>query len=310
LLQIPPEDARRFGVGSRVALCDSQGTRYAYIDVSDIFSIDLAQVAEQWFGTNDETHPGVARLKSGGATCIGGAVTLVRSLPSIYRHYQLTPTQTRFLFACKGWSRVVAFHTRNAAHRAHEYIQLKALELTKADGLYINPVIGPKKADDFLGASVLASYQLMLDFGLYPANRVLLGGFSTYSRYSGPREAVFTALCRKNMGCSYFIIGRDHTGVGNFYAPDANAQLFERVGDIGITPVFFNEIGYNLQTAKYEEPSEGVELQKISGTYVREMLRTRQPLPDWFMHQIVQEMFHNEIEAGRPIFSGDAIAAA
>lgn len=302
ILQVAAENARRTGAGSRVALADAAGRRYAVMDVSQSYVIDLEGVARRWFGTDSDAHPGVARLKRGGPHCLAGAVTLVRPIPTPFRPYQLTPAQTRFLFSRKGWSRVVGFHTRNAAHRVHEFIQLEALERTKADGLYINPVIGPKKPDDFLAAGVLASYQLMLEFGVYPRDRVLLGGFATYSRYSGPREAVFTALCRKNMGCSHFIVGRDHTGVGDFYAPEANRALFEALGDLGVVPVFFGAVGYNLETRRYEETADGVRLETISGTQVRAAIRNGRPLPDWFMREIVQEMFRAEIAAGRPVF--------
>jgi ATP sulfurylase len=156
---------------------------------------------------------------------LGGDITLVQPLASPIRHYLLTPAQTRFIFTRLGWSQVVGFHSRNPAHRGHEFIQLQALERTGADGIYINPVSGPKKRGDFLAEPIMLSYQTLLEFGCYPKGKVVLGSFFTYSRYAGPREAVFTALCRKNMGCSHFIIGRDHTGVGNFYSRDANREL-------------------------------------------------------------------------------------
>ena len=129
----------------------------------------------------------------------------------------------------------------------------------------------------------------------------MLGSFFTYSRYAGPREAVFTALCRKNMGCSHFIIGRDHTGVGNFYSRDANRELFESLGDIGVKPEFFDTVGYNPETNKYEV-DRGQSLKMISGTEVRETLRADMHLPDWFMRELVQEVLLAELRAGRPLF--------
>jgi ATP sulfurylase len=178
---------------------------------------------------------------------------------------------------------------------------MQALEMTGADGIYINPVIGPKKRGDFLPEPILLSYQTLLEFGCYPKGKVVLGSFFTYSRYAGPREAVFTALCRKNMGCSHFIIGRDHTGVGNFYARDANRELLESLGDIGIKPVFFETVGYNNETGRYEV-DRGQPLKLISGTEVRDTLRADKSLPDWFMRDLVQEVLRAEMRSGKPIF--------
>jgi ATP sulfurylase len=200
-----------------------------------------------------------------------------------------------------GWSQVVGFHSRNPAHRGHEFIQLEALERTGADGIYLNPVIGPKKQGDFLAEPIMLSYQTLLEFGCYPKGKVVLGSFFTYSRYAGPREAVFTALCRKNMGCSHFIIGRDHTGVGDFYSRNANRELFDSLGDIGVKPVFFEAVGYNKQTGQYEV-DQGQPLTMISGGEVRETLRADKHLPDWFMRDLVQEVLLAEMKSDKPLF--------
>ena len=302
LLQAAGDTVQGFAVGDRIALKSAAGKIHAVVDVSDIYRLDLEDVAQQWFGTTSDRHPGVARLYGGGDTFIGGAVTMVAPVPSSYMPFALTPHQTRFIFTHKGWTRVVGFHTRNACHRVHEHIQMRALEDTGADGLYINPVIGPKKRHDFLPLPILKSYQVLLDFGFYPKGRVVLGSFSTYSRYSGPREAAFTALCRKNMGCSHFIIGRDHTGVGDFYPANANHALFEGLGDIGITPVFFNAIGYNEESRRYEDVDGEDVVRSISGTAVRETLGAGKRLPDWAMRDVVQDMLLDEVAAGRPLF--------
>jgi ATP sulfurylase len=162
-------------------------------------------------------------------------------------------------------------------------------------------VTGPKKSGDFLAEPILLSYQTLLEFGCYPKGKVVLGSFFTYSRYAGPREAVFTALCRKNMGCSHFIVGRDHTGVGNFYSGNANRELFDSLGDIGIKPVFFETVGYNSETDRYEV-DRGQPLKMISGSQVRETLRDSQRLPDWFMRDLVQEVLLAEMKGGTPLF--------
>ena len=147
----------------------------------------------------------------------------------------------------------------------------------------------------------MLSYQTMLEFGCYPKGKVILGSFFTYSRYAGPREAVFTALCRKNMGCSHFIVGRDHTGVGNFYSPNANREFFETLGDIGIKPVFFDTVGYNNMTGNYEA-DQGQPLMIIAGSEMRDTLRAGKHLPDWFMRELVQEVLIDEMKKGNPLF--------
>lgn len=301
LLQVSSEVASRIAVGERVALTDDQGTVHALLDISDIYRYDLERLAARMFGTVSRDHPGVARLMERENYFIGGDVTLVRPLASPIRHYLLTPAQTRFIFTRLGWSQVVGFHSRNPAHRGHEFIQLQALERTGADGIYINPVTGPKKPGDFLAEPIMLSYQTLLEFGCYPKGKVVLGSFFTYSRYAGPREAVFTALCRKNMGCSHFIIGRDHTGVGDFYPRDANRELFEVLGDMGVKPVFFEAVGYNSKTGRYEV-EQGQPLSMISGSKVRETLRAEKHLPDWFMRDLVQEVLLHEMKSGRPLF--------
>lgn len=301
LLQVDPELAKDISVGERVVLTDETGVDHSFLDIGEIYRYDLDSLAARMFGTNDLSHPGVAQMASKGNLFIGGDVTLIQPLASPHRHYLLSPAQTRFIFNQMGWSRVVGFHTRNPAHRGHEWIQLRALERTGADGLYINPVGRPEKPGDFLPEAIMLSYQTLLEFGYYPRGRVVLGSFFTYSRYAGPREAVFTALCRKNMGCSHFIVGRDHTGVGGFYPKDAGKWMFDRVGDIGIEPVFFDAIGYNEESGDYEV-DRGQPLTRISGTQVRESLRHGRHLPDWFMHDLAQEVLLAEQENGKALF--------
>ena len=301
LLQVRQENVAGMSVGDRVALTDNQGIVHALLDVSDIYTHDLEILASRMYGTTSREHPGVARLMENDGCFLGGDITLIKPLASPIRQYLLTPSQTRFIFTRLGWSQVVGFHTRNPAHRGHEYIQLQALERTGADGIYINPVVGQKKEGDFLAEPIILSYQTMLEFGCYPKGKVVLGGFFTYSRYAGPREAVFTALCRKNMGCSHFIVGRDHTGVVNFYPYDASRELFDSLGDIGVKPVFFDSVGYNRETANYEADG-GQSLITISGSMVRESLRADKHLPDWVMRDIVQDVLLGEMRSGRPIF--------
>lgn len=305
ILQCMPDSIGGISVGEQIALENAEGRTIALLDIAAIYTLDPLTVAEAWFGTSSSEHPGVARFLAAGTHCLAGKVTLVERSPSLYRHFELTPAQSRAIFTHKGWSRVVGFHTRNPCHRIHEFLQLTAMQKVSADGLYISPVIGPKKPGDILPAPMLKSYQVLLDHGIYPPRKVVLGSFATYSRYCGPREAVFTAICRKNMGCSHFIIGRDHTGVGNFYSPDANRQMFDSIPELGIEPIFFDTVGYDPDKGEYVEGGNEKHLSPISGTVARKTLKRGERLPEWFMRDIVQDVILEEIAAERAVFYED-----
>lgn len=287
--------------GRRIALTDEAGDPYALMDLTGVGRFDPKPYLKKWFGTDSGAHPGVADILSRGEFLLAGGITLIKRLSSPHRQYLLTPAQSRFIFMHKGWSRVVGFHTRNVIHRAHEYIQMRALEITHADGLYVSPVIGPQKKGDFLPEPVLKSYRLMIDSGFYPAGRVLIGCFATYPRFCGPREAAFTAICRKNMGCSHFIIGRNHSGVGDYYRDEDYKKLFSELGDLGITPVFFDAVGYNAKKRQYES-SDAEPLEFISGTRARQALLNDEPLPDWYMRDPIQRMLKDDIKANEKVF--------
>jgi ATP sulfurylase len=304
LLQVPRSVAASFGEGDRIALRSDSGDIHAVLDVSEVYSLDLEELFTKWFGTSSPTHPGVARLQADDAVFVGGDILMLRPLASALAQYKLTPAQTRFVFGQTGWNRVVGFHTRNVPHRAHEYIQMRALEMTHADGLLISPVIGSTKVGDFLPDWIMKSYRLMIDFGIYPRDKILLTCFATYPRYSGPREAVFTAICRKNMGCSHFILGRDHTGIGDFYSDAQTRELFAELDDIGITPLFFDVIGYNPQTRAYCPVDDNGTL-PISGTEVRRSLSERGTLPGWYVRDNVQQMLLSAIGNGEKILHED-----
>ncbi len=307
ILQVAADRHPGLTKGMRIVLTRDDGAPHSVLDVSEVYDVDLDDVAQRWFGTTDRAHPGVARLQERGSRFVAGAVTLVNRLPSAYQRYSLPPAQTRFVFAHKGWTRVLGFHTRNVCHRVHEHIQLEALARSNADGLFISPVIGPKKAGDFLPEPIMQSYELLLaDDGVYPPGKVVLGSLATFPRYAGPREAVFTALCRKNMGCSHFIIGRDHAGVGAFYPGDGGRRLFDEVGDIGIEPMFFEAIGYDWYKERYAPLDSSPSVESISGTQLREALSANKALPEWFIRRSVQEMLQREIAAGRDVFVRDA----
>jgi ATP sulfurylase len=301
VLQVDQADIANITVGDRIALTNNHGRIYATLDVSEIFTFDFDDLTRQWFGTTSLEHPGVARVAQGGTRFVAGEITLVDRLASPYQRYELSPSQTRLIFTQKGWSKVVGFHTRNVPHRVHEFIQVRALEEVHADGLYVSPIIGPKKAGDFLPDPILKSYQLLLETNSYPPGKVVLGAFSTYSRYCGPREAVFTAICRKNMGCSHFIVGRDHAGVAEFYQDHETRQLFDSLDGLGVTPIFFEPFGFNPTTHQYNALTEPDTL-AISGTKLRAALLENDPLPDWYVRDGVQALLREDIATNRPVF--------
>jgi len=303
LLQLPEINLNGFSRGETIALT-SNGEIQALIKASDCYSFDLHKLANRWFGTADIAHPGVARLLAGTGRFLAGQIEMLSGSYLRHQPYELSPRQTRLLFDHLLWERVVGFHTRNACHRGHEFIQLTAMANTQSDGLFIHPVVGPKKSGDFSGDIILKTYQKMIR-DHYPPNRAVLGGFVSYSRYAGPREAVFTALCRQNFGCSHFIIGRDHTGVGDHYAPNAAQRLFDEVGDMGITPVFFDEVYYCDRCQSHVEScSHGADsTNRISGTVARETLNQGEILPEWYMREALSRLIIDEIKAGAQVFT-------
>ncbi len=301
VLQVDEDSVDDISVGDRIALSSEAGKIHATLDVGEINSFELREVAESWFGTASLDHPGVARLAAGGGRFVAGEVTLVERPMSGHERYELSPTRTRLIFSQKGWSRVIGFHTRNVPHRVHEFIQLRALDMVHADGLYISPVIGPKKSGDFLSGPILQSYQVLLESGVYPPGKVVLGAFSTYSRYCGPREAVFTAICRKNMGCDYFVVGRDHTGVSDWYKDHQTRALFESLDDLGVTPIFFEPYGFNRESKQYDVLSDP-ETVVISGTQLRTALMNGDPLPDWYVRDAVQMVLRDRMATDGSVF--------
>jgi pyruvate kinase len=302
VLPVAREAAARLGRGDRVVLARQDGSPHSVLDVSEIFQFDLDVLARKWFGTVSQAHPGVARIRARGDHFLAGEVALIQPLPLPYRRYDLTPAQLRAVFAHKGWNRVVGFHSRNLVHRGHEALQLAALERTHADGLLISPVLGNSARGDFLPHLILDGYQAMLDYGLYPSGKVVLASFITYPRFAGPREAVFTALCRKNMGCSHFIVGRNHAGVDGFYGANDSRVLFDSLGDIGIEPVFFDAIGYDPSRERYIEVSSCGTAAPISGTGIRRALRAGEPLPNWMMRSEVQDVVRAAQMMNSPVF--------
>jgi len=262
--------------------------------VEDVYAPDKAREARSALGTDDEKHPGVQYLKSTGEAYLGGKVWMIeRSKAGRFEAYERDPQETRALFAEKKWDRVCAFQTRNPIHRAHEYLIKCALETV--DGFLIHPAMGETKSDDVPAAARMDCY-LALTQNYFPATHISLSVFPYAMRYAGPREAILHALLRKNYGCSHFIVGRDHAGVGNYYGTYDAQRIFSQYepGEIGIVPVFFEHSFYCKRCGGMASektcPHPAAERVTLSGTKVREMLTAGTPLPEEFTRREVSDI--------------------
>ena len=296
-------EINQFEIGETIILSNLDGIEHSLLEIQEIYEIDLETTSEQWFGTSDTAHPGVEKFISKGNLILGGKVTLIKELNSSFKSFLFSPSECRLIFEKMQWDKIIGFHTRNAPHMAHEYIQKSALESVFADGLYISPMFGQKKSGDLLPEYVVKSYQILIEEGVYPKNKVILGGFHSYPRYCGPREALFTMICRKNMGCSHFIIGRDHSGVGSFYGKSDAKNFIELLNtDLGIEPIYFDEIVFCKKKKKFITKEEALNPENISGSDVRDFLLNRKKIPKHIMRESIQEMLFEEHKKGKEIF--------
>ncbi|MCZ6725479.1 MAG: sulfate adenylyltransferase [Thaumarchaeota archaeon] len=259
-----------------IVITEEGGAGLAIMNVEERFTMNKRELAKGIFLTDDPSHPGVQRTFTANDVFLGGKIELVKEGSNKDSQYGLDPVDTRDVFEKRGWETIVGFQTRNVPHLGHEYVQKTALNFT--DGLFINPVIGKKKSGDFRDDVILGTYDVLVNF-YFPRDRVLLGTLHTEMRYAGPREAIFHAIVRKNFGCTHFIVGRDHAGVGNFYDPYDSHKIFQDYTDLGILPLFFFAFFYcskcaSVATEKTCPHGEDTR-SNFSGTLLRDVLQKK-----------------------------------
>ncbi len=292
-LPVSRETADELKEGEEIALVEGERI-LGMMELAERFEYDRVREAELVYRTTEEAHPGVARLYGQGEVLLGGDIHLLdRPADRSFAEFRHDPGQTRRMFAQRGWRRIVAFQTRNPIHRAHESIQKTALEI--CDGLLLHPLVGETKADDIPADVRMTSYQALLrDY--YPPERVILGVFPAAMRYAGPREAILHALARKNYGCTHFIVGRDHAGVGGYYGTYDAQLIFDDFDsdEIGITPLFFEHVFYCRKCGGLVSvktcPHDASDWVVMSGTEVRQMVSRGEMLPEEFTRPEVSKV--------------------
>ena len=280
------------GANDEITIVDAQNNPLGLLEFEELFSISKREYAKKVFGTEEEAHPGVAKIYAASERVVSGRLkSVVRLDTGAFENYTLSPKETRVLFNEKGWKDIIAFQTRNAPHIGHEYVQKTGLAF--ADGIFINPVLGKKKPGDFQDEVILDTYQALVK-NYYPKNSVVLSVLHYEMQYAGPKEAIMHAIMRKNFGCTHIAIGRDHAGVGNYYGPYAAHEIFKEFPDLRIQAVFFREFFYCNKCAGIANekicPHPESDRLTFSGTKLRKMFQAGETPPKEFMRPEVSEV--------------------
>jgi len=295
VLDVDDDTGKKMKEAGDVLLKNPEGTGIAILHVEDVYSYDKQATVNGVYGTNDQSHPGVAKTNSMNDFLVGGKIDYIqRQNETEIRKHRMTPSQTRELFEKAGWKTIVAFQTRNPPHVAHEMLQKNAI--TTRDGVFVNPLIGKKKSGDFKDEIIVKAYEVMIE-KYYPENKCQLATLHTEMKYAGPREAIHHAIMRQNYGCTHIIIGRDHAGVGKFYDPFAAHKIFDDYPELEIEPIFFPAFFYCKKCLTFTNPNvcpcDPEYREQISGTKMREMINNGESPSEFILRPEVAEVIIN-----------------
>jgi len=295
VLDVDEQTAKQMKDSHDVVIKDESERIFAIMHVEDVFKFNKLEMAKAVYQTEDTKHPGVAKTMSMQGMLVGGRVDLIDRVDgSELRRHRLSPARTRDEFRKRGWKTVVGFQTRNIPHLAHEMLQKAALNFF--DGLFVNPLIGRKKSGDFKDEVIIKAYEMLID-DYYPKESVMFVTLHTEMLYAGPKEAILHAIMRKNFGCSHFIVGRDHAGVGNYYHPFAAHEIFKNYPDLEIKPVFFPAFFYcKICMGTVSEktcPHDAQHRLELSGTKLRQMVTSGERPSELLMRPEIAELILN-----------------
>ena len=279
-LPISTQQKKSLLKGSEAIICDTNGADIALIKIDDIYTYDKSRWTKSVYGTDSIRHPGVKRLTELEDYFAGGKISLITRPSFEFERVNISPAATRSMIKERGYKTITGFQTRNVPHRAHEYLQKIALSVT--DAILIHPIIGWKKPGDFVPDAIIEAYKVLID-NYYPKETVIFAGLATAMRYAGPREAVFHAIIRKNYGCTHFVVGRDHAGVGDFYGKYDAHRIFDILPKLGIVPLLLKGPYFckRCDAVVNEDicPHPGRYHIEISGTIVRRLLSEGRSIP-------------------------------